>query len=816
MAGQSQAGDALLVGHCVNFLPLRVKFDREKPFAAHMKAVRDHVFDAGDRQNYTYGALVRDLGIKRDFNRLPLTELQFNLEKVDEQLDMAGVATHFTPNAKAYSNFDLFLNVIESVEGLRMDCDYNTDVYDESTVQRWLGYYETMLAGIAQNPETAIAALPLLNESEIHHLRDELNASKRDFDLSQTTPAMIAAQAHQTPDTTAVSDETEALAYVELDARASQIARRLVAAGIAPRGRVAIAMDRTAMTVAAMIGVWRAGCAYVPLDMTMPPARLRQILDGAGIAAILSDAGSRTVLEAGEHRVLELEALLDESDDEDVTLPIVSDADSAYVIFTSGSTGKPKGVEIGHRALSNFLLSMAQAPGFDARDRIVAVTTFSFDISGLELFLPLIVGGQTFIAGHTEVRTGYELVTRLKEEGATVLQATPSLWSMLLEAGFKVPKGFKILCGGEPLPRDLADKLLATGAEVWNLYGPTETTIWSSASRVVANGSVVLGAPLANTDLHVLTDDLHLAPEGVSGELWIGGEGLAKGYFNRSDLTDAAFTQVAIEGAAPRRLYRTGDLAKRLADGSLLHLGRRDQQIKLRGFRIEIEDIEAALRKTPGVAAAAVALHTVNDSPRLVGYIVEAAADKTDLGTVAAHVAEQLPAYMVPSLWMTLDALPQTGNGKLDRKALPVPTPDMVATPVRQPHAALKVVPPAAVPTDSVATLIELPATPAQPAVVTPTQATIAAIWGEVLGLQHVGVDQPFFSLGADSLQLFRIVARMNERGLGVDARQLMKNVTIAQLAASLDSAQVSELMEANAVARPSILNFKRRHAEGV
>jgi amino acid adenylation domain-containing protein len=814
MAGQSQAGDALLVGHCVNFLPLRVKFDREKPFAAHMKAVRDHVFDAGDRQNYTYGALVRDLGIKRDFNRLPLTELQFNLEKVDEQLDMAGVATHFTPNAKAYSNFDLFLNVIESVEGLRMDCDYNTDVYDESTVQRWLGYYETLLAGIAHNPETAIAALPLLNESEIHHLRDELNATQRDFDLLQTTPAMIAAQAHQTPDTTAVSDETESLAYVELDARASQIARRLVAAGIAPRGRVAIATDRTAMTVAAMIGVWRAGCAYVPLDMTMPAARLRQILDGAGIAAILSDAGSRTVLEAGEHRVLELEALLDESDDEEVTLPVVSDADSAYVIFTSGSTGKPKGVEIGHRALSNFLLSMAQAPGFDARDRIVAVTTFSFDISGLELFLPLIVGGQTFIAGHTEVRTGYELVTRLKDEGATVLQATPSLWSMLLEAGFKVPKGFKILCGGEPLPRDLADKLLATGAEVWNLYGPTETTIWSSASRVVANGSVVLGAPLANTDLHVLTDDLHLAPEGVSGELWIGGEGLAKGYFNRSDLTDAAFKQVAIEGAAPRRLYRTGDLAKRLADGSLLHLGRRDQQIKLRGFRIEIEDIEAALRKAPGVAAAAVALQTVNDSPRLVGYIVEAAADKTDQGTVAAHVAEQLPAYMVPSLWMTLDELPQTANGKLDRKALPVPTADMVATPVRQPHAALKVVPPASVPTESVATLIEVPAMPTQPAAMTPTQATIAAIWGEVLGLQQVGVDQPFFSLGADSLQLFRIVARMNERGLGVDARQLMKNVSIAQLAASIDSTQVNELMEANAVARPSILNFKRRHAD--
>jgi amino acid adenylation domain-containing protein len=701
MAGQSQAGEALLVGHCVNFLPLRVRFDRDKPFATHMKAVRDHLFDAGDRQNYTYGALVRDLGIKRDFNRLPLTDLQFNLEKVDAQLDMSGVTTRFTPNAKAYCNFDLFLNVIESPQGLRLDCDFNTDVYDEATIQRWLGYYATVLSAIAREPETTIAALPLLSEAEIRHLRDDLNASKRDYDLTQTAPAMIAAQARRTPDATAVSDETASLTYRELDASADRIARALVAAGIAPRARVAIAMERTALTVAAMIGVWRAGCAYVPLDMTMPAARVRQILDSADIAAILSDAGSRMVLEPGAHRVLDVQALLAQGDAAAATLPVASDTDSAYVIFTSGSTGQPKGVEITHRALSNFLLSMAQEPGFAAADRIVAVTTLSFDISGLELFLPLIVGAQTFIAGHTEVRTVYELVTRLKEQAATVLQATPSLWRMLLEAGFEVPAHFKILCGGEPLPRDLADALLATGAEVWNLYGPPETTIWSSASRVAANGPVVIGAPLANTELHVLTDDLRLAPEGVNGELWIGGEGLAKGYFNRPDLTEAAFRSISIEGAAPRRLYRTGDLAKRLADGALQHLGRRDQQIKLRGFRIEIEEIEAALRKTPGVAAAAVALHTVGDNPRLVGYIVETAVDKTDHAAIAAHVAAQLPAYMVPSLWMTLDALPQTGNGKLDRKALPVPTADMVAAPVRPPHAALKVVPQAPMPVEA-------------------------------------------------------------------------------------------------------------------
>ncbi|MBB3257989.1 amino acid adenylation domain-containing protein [Paraburkholderia bannensis] len=824
MAGQSQAGEALLVGHCVNFLPLRVKFDRAQPFAAHMKAVRDHLYDAGDRQNYTYGALVRDLGIKRDFSRLPLTDLQFNLEKVDSQLDMAGVSTRFAPNAKAYCNFDLFLNVIESAQGLRLDCDFNTDVYDEATIQRWLGHYETLLTAIARDADTPVAALPLLSDTEIRHLRDELNASQRAYELSQTAAALIAVQAHQTPDAIAVRDELASFTYRELDARANQIARRLVAAGIAPRERIAIAMERTAMTVAAMIGVWRAGCAYVPLDMTMPAARLHQILDGADIAAVLSDAQSRTVLEPLEHRVLELEALLAQHDDASVTLPQVHDADAAYVIFTSGSTGQPKGVEIPHRALSNFLLSMAQAPGFTAQDRIVAVTTFSFDISGLELFLPLVAGGQVFVAGHAEVRTGYELVARLKAQASTMLQATPSLWRMLLEAGFKAPQGFKILCGGEPLPRDLADDLLATGAEVWNLYGPTETTIWSAAARVQTGGPVVIGAPLANTQLHVLTDELRLAPQGVTGELWIGGEGLATGYFKRPDLTDAAFQTIAVEGAAPVRLYRTGDLAKRLADGSLQHLGRRDQQIKLRGFRIEIGDIEAALRKAPGVAAAAVALHSVAGHPRLVGYVVEASGGKTDLGEVAAHVATELPAYMVPTLWMTLGALPQTQNGKLDRKALPVPTADMVAAPARTAHPALKAVPQVAAPVEAQSAqstqadeaIAKAPVAASEPAALTPTQATLVSIWADVLGLQQVGIDQPFFSLGADSLQLFRIVARVNESGLGVDARQLMKNVSIAQLAQSLDGAHVEELADAAAAARPSILNFKRRNAGGM
>jgi amino acid adenylation domain-containing protein len=803
MAGQSQAGDALLVGHCVNFLPLRVAFDPDRSFADHMKAVRDHVLDASDHQNYTFGALVRDLALKRGLNRLPLTDLQFNLEKIEGELDMAGVRTRFAPNAKAFTNFDLFLNVIESAEGLRLDCDYSTDLYDEATIQRWLGHYESLLSAIAEAPDTAIRALPILSPAEVTWLRDDLNASRQPYDLSQTTLALIAAQAGKAPEAPAVRDARDHLTYKGLMERASHIARRLVAAGIRPGQRVAIAMDRTVTAVAAMIAVWQAGAAYVPLDIAQPAGRLIQVLEAADIAGVLSDTEGRVHLSASPFRMFEVETLLAAPDDA-VALPTVTDADSAYVIFTSGSTGTPKGVEISHRALTNFLLSMAETPGFTAIDTIAAVTTFSFDISGLELFLPLISGGQVFVMAHDEVRDGYALVKRLNQEAVTVLQATPSLWRLLVEAGFKAPEGFKILCGGEALPRDLADALLSTGAELWNLYGPTETTIWSSAGRVAADGPIVIGSPLANTQLHVLTEDMRLAPVGVSGDLWIGGAGLAKGYLNRADLTEAAFRMIALEGAAPERLYRTGDIARRLNDGRIQHLGRSDHQVKLRGFRIEIEEIEIALRKAPGVTAAAVALQTIGNDPRLVGYVVTTTGEAADFDALARHAGDILPAYMVPGAWLQMAALPQTANGKLDRKALPEPVSETVRTPANAAPQALPM---------------------------TSTEALIRAIWCDVLGLVEIEPDQPFFGLGADSLQLFRIVARLNEKGLPVDARQLMKNVSIRELAALLDDtpadnpprtvlglAYADETVVGIAPARPvssrpSIRDFKRSGA---
>jgi amino acid adenylation domain-containing protein len=788
MAGQFiAADDAPLVGHCVNFLPLRTAFDRTTPFVRHMKAVRDHLQLAGNHQNYTLGALVRDLSLKRDLNRLPLTDIQFNFEKFDDASDMAGVRARFAPNPKAFVNYDLFINAIESGEGLRLDCDYSTDLYDGTTVHRWLGHLETLLRGISRDAATAIRDLPMLSEGEVRGLRDDLNRTARPFDADRTARQMILAQASQTPHRTALADGRACLTYAQLVEKSEQISAGLVAAGVSPGERVAIALERTVSPVAAMLAVWRVGCAYVPLDIASPPRRLEAILHLSGAAAVITDSGLRPSLPVGSWRLLFIEDL----EIGGGTAPSSFDSraeDAAYVIFTSGSTGAPKGVEVPHRALANFLIGMAERPGCNADDRIAAITTFAFDISGLELLLPLTVGGEVHVVPEDQAHSGKAMTEWVRSRGITLLQTTPSVWRLLLDTGFTPSPGLRAFCGGEPLTRDLADALLALKLELWNLYGPTETTIWSSADRVAPSGEILIGAPIANTQIHVLDDDRHLSPPGVAGDLWIGGAGVATGYLNQSGLTDASFQSFSVEGAPPARLYRTGDRAVRLTDGGLRVTGRSDNQIKLRGYRIDLEDVEAHLAAAPNIQAGAVALRQINGSDRLVGYVVAAGGAVPDGEALAAHFAERLPGYMTPSHWVTLSALPLTVAGKLDRKALPVPEP----TPEPAPSKTASAGPLAA------------GAPPEVP--VSPLEARIAGIWASVLRLDQVDVTTKFFSLGPDSIQLFRIVARMNEQGMVVEARQLMKNVTVRELAQRLEQQSL-----ATVVTRPSISDFKRQ-----
>ncbi|PRY25164.1 amino acid adenylation domain-containing protein [Aliiruegeria haliotis] len=750
--GQAQLPNPNLVGHLVNMLPIRAAFDPEEPAADHLKRVSDAVLRAFDHQDTTYGALVRDLKIERSLNRMPLTEVQFNLEKRAGSFPMAGLTARPESVDKAATNFDLFFNMAEVPEGLQIEVDYNSDLYAKDTVDRWIGHLVTVLRGLVEDMARPVRALPLLDPEAEVALAGMANDTGMEFDRGAVLQDLVTLTAKATPEAIAVEGVDGALRYADLEQKSDALAALIQQALPEPGERVAVALPRGGGMLVGLLAVLKAGHAYVPLDPAQPDARLRQIVQTAGVSAVLA---KDTPGFAGGLRCLSPSDAVARAR----PAPVPRDPEAAaYVIFTSGSTGTPKGVEIPHRAVVNFLTSMAREPGLSANDTLLSVTTVMFDIAVLELFGPLVVGGRVVIADRDEVLDGFRLVERLEQGDITCLQATPTLWSMLLEAGFAPHAGLRMLAGGEPIASDLADRLLAGGGEVWNMYGPTETTIWSAVQKLAPGRPITIGHPIGNTELHVVDDADALLPLGAVGELNIGGAGLALGYDNRPDLTGAAFRDVTL-GGRTRRLYRTGDLARRMPNGEVRVLGRRDTQIKLRGFRIELGDIETRLRAEPNVAAAAVALRErANGDRHLVAYLVAEPAAEIDQSALAASMARQLPDYMQPRAWVVLTSLPQTGNGKLDRKALPDPQDSAIVMPLR-------------------------------PCVAADTnmERRIVAIWQDVLGGEQ-SVTDTLHAIGADSLDIFRIAARLIEDGLPLEARDVLAHPSVRDLAKVAES----------------------------
>ncbi|UYV35720.1 amino acid adenylation domain-containing protein [Rhodobacteraceae bacterium D3-12] len=775
-AGQTLLGSSALVGHCVNFLPIRAKQDVDAPVSDHLDRVGRQIMDAFDHQNCTYGTLVRELKVERSLNRLPLTEIQFNLEKLGESVAMGPVEMTVTPNAKTSVNFDLFFNIVERRDGLRVDVDYNSDVFDAETVERWIGHFETVLVEIAQDATRPISQLPIQTAQQRDWLTVTLNQTQEALPDIETVHQLFEECAAKYPDNIALECEDTCISYAQLSARSDAVAKTLQQMSIGTGRRVAVALPRSIDCVATLLGVMKSGNAYVPIDPSQPPARLQLILENADVSGIVHDQPSLPGFASG----LDLVSIsLGQTTANGVPDSVRSSGDaSAYVMFTSGSTGTPKGVEISHRSVVNLLTSMTREPGFGESNVLLAVTTTMFDISVLELFLPLINGGRTVIASQEDVLDGFRLVNRLAKGNITHLQATPTHWQMILEAGFKPSAGFTMLVGGEALSDDLARKLPAGGGSLWNVYGPTETTIWSAVAHVTPDAPVSIGRPIANTSLHVLGPQDQLLPIGALGELNIGGVGLAKGYFRRQDLTDQAFRDVNVNGKV-ERLYKTGDLARRLPDGSIQVLGRNDSQIKLRGFRIELGEVEAALRTLEDVKVAAVALKpTARGDQQLVGYVVAETDSEPEPSTLSQQLNERLPAYMVPSAWVFLSALPQTSNGKLDRKMLPKP--------------------------EAAATVTALHTPPK-----TPTEHQMAKIWQDVLGIDDISTSQTLFSMGADSLTVFRIAARMIDADLNLEARHLMQYPSIARLAAFADSNKSTD-SKLDGPKKPSLKSYRR------
>jgi amino acid adenylation domain-containing protein len=782
-AGQSLVEGDSLVGHCVNFLPLRGRWSNETTMVEHLAATRQLVLAAYEHQSFTLGALVRKMALPREAGRRPLVETQFNLERISDRIQLPGLEIETQSNPKAAVIFDLFFNLTEQDDGLRIDCDYKKDLFDEATIDRWIDHYRTLLREFAADPARPISTLPLLSEDERASLLKDIKATEaEDLDL-RPVHELIASQAARTPDAVAARFGEAVLTYRELDERANRLANHLRSIVSDPSARIGVATERSLEMLVALLAVMKTGCAYVPLDPSHPAARLRLVLDNAAVAAVVCDDAVMEAVEI-DAPLVRIDADADAIAASAATPPAIpADAGRAcYVIFTSGSTGIPKGVEIAHRSVANLLWSIARILDAGPRDVLVAPTTISFDIAALELFLPLITGGSVVIASRDDARGGFGLAKLIEKSKATIAQATPTLWRILIETGFTPRPGLRMLCGGEALPRDLAETLLQNNGELWNVYGPTETTIWSSIGKVApAPAPITIGAPVLNTELHVLDSGHCLAPVGVIGDLFIGGAGLAIGYFRRPDLDAAAFLSITVDKRGPQRLYRTGDLARRLPDGSIEVLGRADTQIKLRGFRIELEEIENVMRAAPWISAAAASIVEAADgTSRLVGYYVEAPGRTVASSNLNAHAALRLPDYMVPAVWMRLDALPLTPNGKLDRKSLPRP---------ELTHIAEKRV-------------IAAPRSP--------IEETLAAIWREVLQIDEIGIHDNIFNLGADSLHVFRIASRMMARDIGLEAKHLMRFPTIAELAqAAMD--QETPAGEARADAPPSLKSFRRQ-----
>ncbi len=758
-----------LIGFFVNTLVLRTRFEDNPRFSDLLQQVRDATLAAYDHQDLPFAQIVEALQPERSLSYSPLFQVMFALQNPPEEiLELPNVTLRILPPQGGTAKFDLTLTITDTATGLVGSWEYKTDLFDDATIARMANHFQVLLAGIVANPEQRVDQLPLLTVSERHQLLMEWNQTARAYPQDQCIHHLIEAQVDQTPTAIAIRFGDAELSYEELNRRANQVAHHLQILGVGPEVLVGICLERSLEMVIGLLGILKAGGAYVPLDPNYPHDRLQFMIEDAKIPVLLTQTSLLGKRPNSEAQVICMDRDLSKIDHTPVTSPPseVNADNLAYVIYTSGSTGKPKGVQIEHQSVVNFLYSMQQTPGLKATDRLAAVTTLAFDIAGLEIYLPLTVGAQVVIMPQTVAQDGHLLQDQLHATEATILQATPATWQMLLAAGWANPSTpMTLLCGGEALSAELAKHLLATGSTVWNLYGPTEATIWSTQFRIdpstlpqtsEARPLIPIGQPIANTQIYILDAYLNPVPIGVPGELHIGGSGLARGYLNRPDLTAETFIPNPF---GQDRLYKTGDLARYLIDGTIEFLGRLDHQVKIRGFRIELGEIETVLSRQEQVQQCVVMSQA--DTPgdqRLVAYVVS----ETDLNIRAlqAFLKQHLPDYMVPALFVQLGSLPLTPNGKVDRKALPKP--DRETRNRDRLYAAPR----------------------------TPQEAFLCSIFAKLLKISAVGVHDSFFDLGGHSLLGVQLMAQIQSQfQVQIPLAILFQSPTVAQLAQLLDQA---------------------------
>lgn len=776
-----------VVGCFVNTLPLRSRPDAAEEFTSYARRVQSTVLDVLEHGTYPFHRIVGDLGARGVNPRSPLYQVVYNYQDsalagyLGERARATG-ETDFALVEGVYQlgEYDLTVDVVPG-DGFLVNWKYHPDAFSARAVAGMAQHFATLVDGIlGSDGQSPTGRLNLLDDGERRLVVEAWNRTEADFPAHRTCWDLFAEQAEANPEAPAVTCGERTLTYRELADRSTVLAQALTRRGVGPGDVVGVCYERSLDLVVALLAVMRLGAAYLPLDSGLPAERLSYMVEDSGAHLVICHEAVTDRLAAVGTTTARLYPT-DRQDGQGAPAPAAageatagtphpraSTPPAAYIIYTSGSTGKPKGVVVPHTALTNFLLAMARTLEVTADDRLLAVTTHSFDIAALELYLPLVTGGQACVSDAATAADATLLAEKIAAWRPTVMQATPATWAMLVRVGWQNTEGVKVLCGGEALPDGLKDRLVARG-EAWNLYGPTETTIWSAAKRLRAGEPVTIGGPIANTQMYVLDPYMSPLPVGVTGELCIAGDGVALGYHRKPELTADRFLDNPF---APGRLYRTGDRARRLPNGEIVVLGRMDNQVKLRGHRIEPGEIEAVLDARPEIGRSVVLLERVGPSDRLTAYLTRSGDAPVDVALLRAELARTLPAYMLPAAYVVLDVLPLTAHGKVDRAKLteaarpvPLPAPD---SPTAESPA------------------VGSPA-PDSPVAGLDIERSVRTIFEEVLGSRDIDRAAGFFDIGGDSFAAIEAVERINrEFGCSLRPTSLFAHPSVAAMARHL------------------------------
>lgn len=753
-----------IVGVFINNLPIRLTLDNPLSFISLVHKTRELWLEAEEHQEVPFEQMVEVLNLKRDLSLSPIFQVMFdflNAHNLQPSFENCRVSYH--PSASFVAKYDISLIVAEYGGNIHLTFEYNTYLFKYNTIRQLAHNYLRLIDLALQNQDKPVQHLDLITLKSMEFILGKINPEPTDFP-AESVVGLVSKAAALYPLKSAIETEGRKLSYAALILEVNRMAAHMLNAGVRPGNRIAVMLERNWQLPVALLSVMRCGATYIPLDPVYPKERIRHIMDDAKPEFTITEPAFDSWFEGSGSRILYF------TDEEPVLpeqWPAFAPQDPAYIIYTSGSTGKPKGVVIPLEALVNFLWAVKDVPGFSSDDRLLAVTTVSFDISGLEIYLPLICGGTVVLASHQEAMDVHLLIKKLNESKITYMQATPVTWRMLSFAGWEGNPNLKVLCGGEALQQDLSNFLVNRCKEVWNMYGPTETTIWSSAHRVrlhdVPDRYEPIGRPLANNFFYVLDKFGKMTPEGVPGELYIGGKGVALGYFNNPVLTQKRFHPDPFSATSGGLMYQTGDLVRLLPDGVFEYLGRLDNQVKIRGFRIELGEIETVISNYPAILQAVVVVREeIPNSPRLVAYYRIAEDAIIDLAQLRSFLVSQLPDYMIPQAFVQIEEFPLTPNGKIDRRALPEPSSSSL----------------------SAHEVAEPP--------VTPTEHVLVDIWKEVLKTEVVGRNSDFFDLGGHSLLAVSLMGKIEHfTGKRIPLAILFTHSKLEQLASYIDHADI-------------------------